>query len=46
MQGRFRHLFVPKKDERRLKEIEDHIDMLWKRYRSGLEEKNNKKECE
>ncbi|MGF3554636.1 MAG: pyruvate synthase subunit beta, partial [Thermoplasmatota archaeon] len=33
-QGRFRHLFVPKKDEKRIKEIEDHIDKTWERYRS------------
>lgn len=33
-QGRFRHLFVPEKDEKRIKEIEDHIDQIWERYRS------------
>mgnify|MGYP005835780691 FL=1 len=33
-QGRFRHLFVPKKDEKRIKEIEDHIEHIWERYRS------------
>lgn len=32
-QGRFRHLFVPKKDEKRIKAIEDYIDQVWKRYR-------------
>ncbi|RLF41697.1 MAG: pyruvate synthase subunit beta [Thermoplasmata archaeon] len=36
LQGRFRHLFVPERDEKRLKEIEDHIDMLWRRYRSWV----------
>jgi pyruvate ferredoxin oxidoreductase beta subunit len=33
-QGRFRHLFAPKKDEKRIKEIDDHIDRIWERYRS------------
>ena len=33
-QGRFGHLFKPKKDIKRLKEIEDHIDKTWERYRS------------
>jgi len=33
-QGRFRHLFAPKKDEKRIKEIQDHIDQIWERYRS------------
>lgn len=33
-QGRFRHLFIPKKDVKRIKEIEDHIDQKWERYRS------------
>ena len=33
-QGRFGHLFKPKKDIKRIKEIEDHIDKLWERYRS------------
>lgn len=32
-QGRFKHLFVPKKDEIRLKEIQEHNDLMWKRYR-------------
>jgi pyruvate ferredoxin oxidoreductase beta subunit len=32
-QGRFRHLFVPKKDTKRLKEIEDYTDHVWDRYR-------------
>jgi len=33
-QGRFRHLFVPTRDEKRIKEIEEHTDMIWGRYRS------------
>lgn len=33
-QGRFRHLFVPKKDVKRLKEIEEHVDKIWERYRA------------
>ena len=33
-QGRFRHLFAPEKDEITIKEIEDHIDQIWERYRS------------
>ena len=36
LQGRFKHLFVPKKDEVRLKAIDDHIDTLWERYRSWV----------
>jgi pyruvate ferredoxin oxidoreductase beta subunit len=32
-QGRFRHLFVPEKDQKRLKEIEEHTDQIWERYR-------------
>jgi pyruvate ferredoxin oxidoreductase beta subunit len=32
-QGRFRHLFVPEKDKKRIKEIETHIDQIWERYR-------------
>ncbi|HDM67094.1 MAG TPA: pyruvate synthase subunit beta [Thermoplasmatales archaeon] len=35
-QGRFRHLFVPKRDEERIKAIEEHIDKLWERYRSWV----------
>lgn len=31
-QGRFRHLFVPKKDEEKLKLIQQHIDKRWERY--------------
>jgi pyruvate ferredoxin oxidoreductase beta subunit len=31
-QGRFKHLFVPKRNEKQLKRIQDHIDTLWKRY--------------
>ncbi len=33
LQGRFRHLFKPKKDVKRLKEIQEHTDMVWERYR-------------
>jgi pyruvate ferredoxin oxidoreductase beta subunit len=33
LQGRFRHLFKPKKDIGRIKTIEDHIDQMWERYR-------------
>ena len=33
-QGRFRHLFIPKKDVKRIKVIEDHINQMWDRYRS------------
>ncbi|MCJ2513184.1 MAG: thiamine pyrophosphate-dependent enzyme [Candidatus Thermoplasmatota archaeon] len=32
-QGRFRHLFIPKKDVKKLKEIQDHTNLIWKRYR-------------
>ena len=32
-QGRFRHLFIPKKDVKKLKEIQDHTNQIWKRYR-------------
>ena len=32
-QGRFSHLFKPKKDTKRLKEIEEHTDKVWERYR-------------
>jgi pyruvate ferredoxin oxidoreductase beta subunit len=33
-QGRFRHLFVPKKDEKRLKAIQDNVDQTWERYKT------------
>ena len=33
-QGRFRHLFIPKKDVKRIKAIEEHIDQKWERYRT------------
>jgi len=33
-QGRFRHLFIPKKDVKRIKALEDHVDQIWERYRS------------
>jgi len=32
-QGRFSHLFKPKKDTKRIRILEDHIDQLWERYR-------------
>ena len=32
-QGRFSHLFKPKKDVKRIKEIEEHTDQVWERYR-------------
>ena len=32
-QGRFKHLFVPKRDEKQLKKIQDHTDAQWERYR-------------
>ncbi|MCK5029883.1 MAG: pyruvate synthase subunit beta, partial [Thermoplasmatales archaeon] len=33
LQGRFRHLFKPKKDFERLKAIQEHTDLVWERYR-------------
>ena len=32
-QGRYRHLFKPKKDVKRIKAIEEHTDQMWNRYR-------------
>ena len=32
-QGRFSHLFKPKKDVKKIKTIEDHTDQIWERYR-------------
>ena len=32
-QGRFRHLFKPKKDVKRLKAIQEYTDMIWDRYK-------------
>ena len=32
-QGRFKHLFVPKKDVKRIKALEEHIEKIWERYR-------------
>ncbi len=32
-QGRFRHLFKPTKDVKKIKIIEDHIDQMWEHYR-------------
>lgn len=34
-QGRFGHLFRPTKDEKRIKALEDHLDMIWERYRKN-----------
>ncbi len=33
-QGRFRHLFIPKKDVKRLKAIQDNLNKTWERYRT------------
>jgi pyruvate ferredoxin oxidoreductase beta subunit len=33
-QGRFRHLFIPKKDEKRIKALQDHVNLIWERYRA------------
>jgi pyruvate ferredoxin oxidoreductase beta subunit len=33
LQGRFRHLFKPTRDSKRIKAIEDHTDQMWERYR-------------
>jgi len=32
-QGRFGHLFKPTKDKKRIKDLEDHLDLIWERYR-------------
>jgi len=32
-QGRFKHLFYPKRDEKCLAEIQEHYDQMWERYR-------------
>ncbi len=32
-QGRFEHLFVPKRNEKMLQRIQEHTDAQWKRYR-------------
>jgi len=32
-QGRFKHLFVPKRNEKMLQRIQEHTDAQWKRYR-------------
>jgi pyruvate ferredoxin oxidoreductase beta subunit len=32
-QGRFGHLFKPTKDTKRIKALEDHLDLVWNRYR-------------
>jgi pyruvate ferredoxin oxidoreductase beta subunit len=33
-QGRFRHLFIPKKDVKKIKAIQDHTDHIWERYKA------------
>ncbi|MCX6664827.1 MAG: thiamine pyrophosphate-dependent enzyme [Euryarchaeota archaeon] len=33
LQGRFSHLFKPKRDEEKLKLMQQHIDQIWERYR-------------
>ena len=33
-QGRFRHLFSPTRDAKRIKAIEDNVDKTWERYRT------------
>jgi pyruvate ferredoxin oxidoreductase beta subunit len=32
-QGRYRHLFKPKKDVKKINAIQEHIDKVWERYR-------------
>ena len=32
-QGRFRHLFTPKRDEKILNRLQEHTDEIWNRYR-------------
>ena len=32
-QGRFGHLFKPTKDTKRIQTLEDHVDLIWERYR-------------
>jgi pyruvate ferredoxin oxidoreductase beta subunit len=34
-QGRFKHIFKPKKDVKKIKTMEDHMDQIWKRYREN-----------
>jgi len=34
-QGRFGHLFKPTKDSKRIKALEDHLDLIWERYRKN-----------
>jgi len=33
-QGRFKHLFKPKKDIKRINDIQKHNDLVWERYRN------------
>ena len=34
-QGRFKHIFKPKKDVKTIKAMEDHTDQIWERYRKN-----------
>ncbi len=34
-QGRFGHLFKPTKDSKRIKALDDHLDLIWERYRKS-----------
>ena len=34
-QGRFKHIFKPKKDVKKIKAMEDHMDQTWERYREN-----------
>ncbi len=36
-QGRFRHLYVPQRDEKRLQLIQQHIDKQWERYQKEFQ---------
>lgn len=33
VQGRFRHLFKPNKNEKGISEIEEHLKIVWSKYR-------------
>jgi len=33
LQGRFAHLFKPKKDEERIKKFQKHVDEMWEKFR-------------
>ncbi|RLF11114.1 MAG: pyruvate synthase subunit beta, partial [Thermoprotei archaeon] len=36
MQGRFRNLFKPKRDEERIRKIEEFIERMWENFRSKV----------